>query len=95
MAIVRALQHFRHYLIGIQFKAITDCNVLKSTQNNKDLLPRIARRWIYLQDFHFTMEYRKGIMLQHADYLSRNPVATINQISNSRNWAQIAQATVP
>lgn len=32
-------------------------------------------------------------MLPHVDYLSRNPVITVNHISRPRNWAQIAQAS--
>lgn len=74
LAIVRALQHFRHYLIGIDFKIVTDCNSLKLTERKRDLLPRVARWWVYLQDFRFTLEYRKGSLMQHADFLSRHPV---------------------
>lgn len=91
LAVVRALQNFRHYLIGIQFKVVTDCNALKSTERKKDLLPRVARWWIYLQDFTFDIEYRKGAMMSHADYLSRNPPLEVNNISRPRNWAEIAQ----
>lgn len=90
LAVVRALQSFRHYLIGLEFKIVTDCNALKATEKKKDLLPRVARWWIYLQDFNFTIEYRKGAMMTHADYLSRNPVAEVNQISKPRNWALVA-----
>lgn len=74
LAVVQALQHFRHYLVGTQFTVVTDCNALKSTQHKKDLLPRVARWWIYLQNFNFNLEYRRGSSLSHADYLSRNPV---------------------
>lgn len=90
LAIVRALQHFRHYLIGIKFKIVTDCNSLKLTERKKDLLPRVARWWVYMQDFQFTLEYRKGCFMQHADFLSRQPV-NVFQIKNPRNWAMIAQ----
>jgi hypothetical protein len=31
MAVVYELQHFRVYLIGIQFTVVTDCNALKTT----------------------------------------------------------------
>lgn len=91
LAVVKSLKHFRHYLVGIPFTVVTDCNALKATQNKKDLLPRVARWWVYLQDFNFTIQYRKGIMLPHADYLSRNPVRLVNNIERPRNWAQIAQ----
>lgn len=92
LAVVKALQHFRHYLIGLQFKVVTDCNALKSTERKKDLLPRVARWWVYLQDFTFDIEYRKGSMMSHADFLSRNPTNEVNNITKPRNWAQIAQA---
>lgn len=90
LAIVRALQHFRHYLIGIKFKIVTDCNSLKLTESKRDLVPRVARWWIYMQDFQFTLEYRKGCLMQHADFFSRQPVSVLN-IRNPRNWAKIAQ----
>lgn len=90
LAIVKALQHFRHYLIGIDFKIVTDCNSLKLTERKKDLIPRVARWWVYLQDFRFTIEYRKGVLMQHADFLSRNPVNVLH-IRRPNNWAQIAQ----
>lgn len=92
LAVVKALQHFRHYLIGLQFKVVTDCNALKSTERKKDLLPRVARWWVYLQDFTFDIEYRKGSMMAHADYLSRNPPIYVHQVTKPRNWAQIAQS---
>lgn len=91
LAVVKALQHFRHYLIGISFKVVTDCNALKSTERKKDLLPRVVRWWVYLQDFTFTIEYRKGAAMPHVDYLSRNAIQ-VNHIVKPRNWAQIAQA---
>ncbi|KAJ0169644.1 hypothetical protein K1T71_014829 [Dendrolimus kikuchii] len=93
LAVVKALQYFRHYLIGITFKIITDCNALKATERKKDLLPRVARWWIYLQDFNFEIEYQKGVMMGHADYLSRHPPALqVNNIDRPLNWAQIAQS---
>lgn len=59
LAVVKALQHFRHYLIGIKFKSVTHWNPLKSTEREKDLWPRVAHWWIYLQDYNFSIEYRK------------------------------------
>lgn len=45
-----------------------------------------------LQDFTFTIVYRKGVLLPHADYLSRNPIRVVNNIDRPRNWAQNAQS---
>jgi hypothetical protein len=74
LAIVRALQRFRIYLYGQKFKIITDCNALRYTLMKKDLLPRIARWWLLIQQFTFNVEYRPGCKMSHVDALSRNPV---------------------
>lgn len=37
LAVVKALQHFRHYVIGVEFKIFTDCNALKATERKKDI----------------------------------------------------------
>lgn len=92
LAVVKGLQHFRRYLVDVRFTVVTDCNALKLTQRKKDLLPRVARWWVYLQDFDFALEYRKGSLLSHADYLSRNPV-NVCTVQKPLNWARIAQAS--
>lgn len=45
----------------------------------KELLPRIARWLLQLQEYTFTVQYRPGNRLQHVDALSRNPSATENR----------------
>lgn len=74
LAVVTALNRFRVYLLGVEFKLVTDCNAVKSTMTKKDLIPRVARWWIAMQEFDFTIEYRKGLKMAHVDALSRNPV---------------------
>lgn len=71
-----SLNRFRVYLLGIQFKVITDCNALRTTLTKRDLIPRIARWWLQVQDYDFTVEYRPGTQMKHADCLSRNPIQT-------------------
>lgn len=46
---------------------------------------------LFLQDYDFELEYRKGTALSHADYFSRNAV-NVYEIRKPLNWAQIAQA---
>lgn len=86
LAVVCALRKFRVFLLGKEFKIITDCSALRSTFQKRDLIPRIARWWLALQEFNCTVEYRAGTKMTHADALSRNPVndkqtASIDQYS--------------
>lgn len=74
LAVVSSLNRFRIYLISIPFKILTDCNALRTTLTKRDLIPRIARWWVQLQEFDCDIEYRSGANMSHADALSRNPV---------------------
>lgn len=75
MAVVYALKYFRVYLLGIHFKVITDCNALRTTLSKRDLIPRIGRWWLEIQEYSFEIEYRAGKKMTHVDALSRNPIA--------------------
>lgn len=76
LALIASLQRFRVYLIGIEFRVFTDCNSLRATMMKRDLIPRVARWWIAMQEFNFTIEYRPGKMMSYVDALSRNPPPT-------------------
>lgn len=103
LAIYNAMKHFRVYLLGINFKIITDCNAIKSTMNKKDLSPRVARWWTYMQDFQFEITYKKGQYISHVDFLSRNPVEVpmtvdskiVNLIDDPQSWLELAQQRDP
>jgi transposase InsO family protein len=99
LAVYYAIKHFCVYLTGIAFKLVTDCNSLKLTKTKKDLPPRVARWWMYLQAFNFTIEYRKGKYVAHVDYLSRNPIRPPPVLSalviTADNWLKITQRRDP
>jgi hypothetical protein len=76
LAVVESLKKFRSYLLEIQFTVITDCNALKATSLKKQIIPRITKWWLQLQEFTFEVKYRPGARMKHADALSRNPSAT-------------------
>lgn len=78
LAVVESLKKFRSYLLGIAFTVVTDCNSLRATSEKKQLLPRIARWWLQLQEFTFEVRYRPGVRMKHVDALSRNPPAGNN-----------------
>lgn len=80
LAIVRALEKFRVYLLGIEFTIITNCAVFQRTMSKQNLVPRIARWAFLLEDFKYKIEHRKGIRMKHVDALSRNPVMFVRKI---------------
>lgn len=93
LAVVCSLKKFRSYLLGLAFTIYTDCNALRTTLTKRDLIPRIARWWLQICEYNFTIEYRPGCRMGHVDALSRNPpnkttshtiVSTLN--ISTENW---------
>lgn len=84
LAVVCALKKLRVYLLGKPFKIVTDCSALRSTFGKRDLIPRIARWWLALQEFDCTVEYRSGSKMGHADALSRNPIIDESTLNPER-----------
>ena len=73
LAAVGAIKDFYPYLYGFPFKLITDHNPLTSLKGIKDTGGRLARWLLFLQQFDFTVEYKKGSRHINADTLSRRP----------------------
>lgn len=60
LAVIKAIEKFRVYLLGKHFKIITDCDAFRKTMDKKELAPKI-RRWImFLQDYDYVVVYRAG-----------------------------------
>ncbi|XP_043263810.1 uncharacterized protein LOC122404023 [Colletes gigas] len=76
LAIVRALRRFRVYLLGIQFRIITDCKAFTLTMQKKDLCVRVARWALLLEEFQYEIQHRSAKSMQHVDALSRYPLPT-------------------
>ena len=77
LAIVWAVEHFRNYVYGVQFKIISDhkafMSVLKSNRGNKTFSSRLTRWVDRLLPFDFEVVHVAGRTLGMADYLSRHP----------------------
>lgn len=58
LAIVRALQKFRVYLLGIDFKVVTDCAAFKQTMDKKEISPKIWRWAQLIEEYSCTIEHR-------------------------------------
>lgn len=73
LAVILAIEKFRHYVEGTQFKVVTDAQSLKwlnqvSVEGNS---ARLARWALKLQQHDMVLEYRKGKLNIIADALSR------------------------
>lgn len=89
LAVVKSLEKFRVYLLGKEFRIVSDCSALRSTFIKRDLIPRIARWWLLLQEFNCTIEYRPGTKMSHVDALSRNPIESETEISNNVSMVMV------
>ena len=95
LAVYMALKTFRVYLLGIKFTVVTDCSAIRATINKKDIQPRVARWWVYLQEYTFDIVYRPGTQLAHVDYLSRNPIECCSVDLTEKEWIKVAQLQDP
>lgn len=77
LAIIKAVQKFRVYLLGIRFKLVTDCKAFQKTFKKKEFIPKVARWALSLEEFDFEVEHRPGERMKHVDALSRYPVICI------------------
>jgi hypothetical protein len=71
LAIVWGVKQFRPYLFGAQFVIQSDHKPLQYLHRSKDLNGRLTRWALTLQEYTFTIEYKKGSSNDNADSLSR------------------------
>lgn len=77
VAVVEAVKKFRSYLLGKEFKIVTDCLAFNQTLKKKEVSPKVWR-WVEgLQEFNYTIEHRAGSKMLHVDALSRHTVLSI------------------
>ncbi|GJX68055.1 putative CCCH-type zinc finger family protein [Tanacetum coccineum] len=70
-AIVRALEHWRHYLISKEFILHSDHEALTYINGQHKLKPRHARWVEFLQAYTFHIKHKSGVTNRVADALSR------------------------
>jgi hypothetical protein len=71
LAMVYALQKFRHYLLGKHFKMFTDHSTLKYLFNKPVLGGRICLWLLLFQEFDFEVIFKLGKLNARPDHLSR------------------------
>ncbi|GFW46466.1 retrovirus-related Pol polyprotein from transposon 17.6 [Trichonephila clavipes] len=77
LAIINALKKFRVYLLGQPFKIVTDCSAFQKTMQKKELITRIARWALQLEEFDYEIEHRAGSRMKHVDALSQYPAMMV------------------
>ncbi|KAD3338295.1 hypothetical protein E3N88_33816 [Mikania micrantha] len=70
-AIIRALNHWQHYLISKEFILHSDHEALKYIQGQHKLQPRHAKWVEFLQVLNFSIRHKSGKLNKGADALSR------------------------
>jgi hypothetical protein len=89
------LKKFAKYLIGNKFTLITDHSALQTVFSpNAKLesgvaLSRLHRWKLILNEYDYTVEYRKGSELCHVDYLSRAPLSSDESFEMEVNYFSI------
>ena len=83
LAVVWAVKHFRPYLHEQHFLIHTDHQALKWLMTTKDLSGKLARWSLVLQEYDFSIEYRKILRHGNVDALSRS-----RQVSLQSNFVQ-------
>lgn len=94
LAVAKAVKRFRHYLLGVSFTLITDCNSLKGAFHEKELSPRIARWIVDLKEYHYKVIHKPGSQIAFVDACSRNALPlcfNVHLISNE-DWVISVQS---
>jgi len=75
MSMVWAVDKWRHFLLGIKFSIITDCQALVYLRTHKATRPQVTRWYDVLQEYNFDIFHRPGKKMAHVDALSRDPIS--------------------
>ena len=65
---MRALEHWRHYLVGVEFILHSDPEALKFIQGKHKLNPRHAKWVEYLKSFNFMIHHKPGQMKKRGEW---------------------------
>jgi hypothetical protein len=71
LGIKKSVEHFEVYLRGVNFTVRTDHASLRYIKTTKNLPDQVIRWVMYLEEFNYKIEIRKGTLHTNADAMSR------------------------
>ncbi|GFW05708.1 uncharacterized protein TNCV_3407741 [Trichonephila clavipes] len=78
LAIINALKKFRVYLLGQHFKIVTDCSAFQKTMQKKELITRIARWALQLEELLEQREFLRNDAKKNIETLQSENRKTYN-----------------
>lgn len=95
LAVVKGIDHFRHYLVGKEFELRTDHQALEYMWTTQDPTSRLLRWSLKLQEYKFKITYIKG-ETNVADGLSRPieekvGISVLQEVDNPQDRKQILE----
>ena len=79
LAVFKAVEQLKPYLLEIKFKIVTDCAAYNQTVKKENIPNRVRYMTLRLSDYEFTMEHRAGKRMKYVDALSRNPIMIVEE----------------
>ncbi|GBG68128.1 hypothetical protein CBR_g2679 [Chara braunii] len=92
-ALVSALKHWKHFLLGRHLKIFSDHSTLQWMKSQGELNDKLARYIQFIDMFDFELRHKKGCYNRVADALSRRPDALF-LISVTHSFGERTRQTI-
>ena len=90
LAVIEGIKQYHVYLFDKPFRILTDHSALQYIQNSKLTTGRLSRWSLFLQQYRYQIEYRKGKLNANADALSRREYSPT--VSPPSTWVSTVAA---
>ncbi|GBG77817.1 hypothetical protein CBR_g25748 [Chara braunii] len=92
-ALVSALKHWNHFLLGRHFKIFSDHSTLQWLKSQGELNDKLARYIQFIDLFDFELKHKKGCYNKVANTLSRRP-DSFALISSTHSFGEEVRQTI-